>query len=418
MPFNQLREELKLLSYPDNHCFDPETLEPQGKTIHRLEILKNNAPELFAGGQSLLEIGSNKGYFCIKLADKYEKVTGFDKAKEYIDFSIKLAAAHNIKNIDFWHGEFRDVPFQHKYDVVYIGNCHHYFFFDCAKSYAPPLLFLKKLAGICDKYLIIDGPFEISDPAVTKLSREGSWSSYVKSLYTFAQYEEYLKPQFELVRHCDNGLGRATAVFKRAKPDMEYIEGANLRRELIRKGILIECNPNRGPDSMFVYENRRYKFDMRMNPDGVFLVLNALGDFFPRFHQIIEYRGSRVGEVAEWVYGSILEDNPIILHHILHLNMVLGTVGLIELDFERVDFKSCNNRIYNVDIDLVRHISEIRYPGRGEKSWQDLIRDKAGNMGMKSEAIETLITNLKQKEIFNQIIKRGDYYVELSQANE
>jgi len=407
--YEDLREIMKKdLQYPDNHDYDPDTFTPQGKLSLRVERLRRNAPELFAGGKSLLEIGSNKGYFCMTLAKVYGEIHGYDKAKEYTDFCWVLAKMHGISNVRFYPGSFRDIPFDRTYEVVYVGNCHHYFFLDCARNYAPPLLFLKKLAGLTEKYLILDGPFELKDPAVSRLIKEGSWSEYTQEMYTFEKYVEVLAPQFQLIRKTDNGLGRETAVFERILPDFEYIDGTNLRRELIRKGVLIECNPNRGPDSMFLFNNLRYKFDMNPPPDSVFLILNALPRYFPKIRQIITYRGARVGDVADWIYGEKVEDGSL-LENILRINMILGSVGLIELDLERDNFKIRNDHVYDIDVDMVRSIAEIVSSPPIEETMKVFLTNKIRRLGMRQETIDYLVANISKPDIFREILKKGDF---------
>ena len=370
----------------------------------RVERLRATAPELFAGGGSLLEIGSNKGYFCLALAGLYKSVTVYDKASEYVALAKRVVLVHRIPNIAFHHGAFRDVPFDKTYDVVYVGNCHHYFFFDCARAGAPPFLFLKKLAGLTGKYLIIDGPFEMQDPAVTKLSREGSWSPDVCDLYTFARCVAALKPQFELVRKADNGLGRETAVFRRIGPDLPRVDGALLRQKLIREAVPLECNPNRGPDSMFLYRDRRYKFHQNPPPDGVYLILNALPNVV-RTHAIIEYRGARIGDVTDWIYGEELDSkhNPKLLDGVLRLEAALGSVGLIELDVERANFKRHGERIIDIDMDMVRHIGCLVSNKPGSREALDFLIRKIGRIGLSEEARRYLRAHITAPGVFSEI---------------
>lgn len=419
MSWESLKRAMGLLEYPDNHNYDPETFGPHGKLARRLQFLQRNAPELWekrpeGETRSLLEIGANKGYFCFALAHLYDQVAGTDKAPEYVTFCRKLQRAHGgrFNNVSFRYEEFRDIPFNKRYDVLYVANCHHYFFFDCVKSYAPPLLFLKKLAGLCNKYLIIDGPFETKDPAVEKLSREGAWSDHVKSYYTFEAHQSGLMPQFKLRRAADNGLGRTTAVFERVAPDVDPLDADDLRRMLIERAVPIRANPRRGPDSAFLYAGKRYKFDMNPVPDNVMLITNALKAYFPETYNVLMYHGARVGDCARWIDGGRIKDSKQLLHRILEINRVLGTVGLIQCDFEGSDFKYDGKRIYNVDIDLIRHVGEVDPVIHGEMPVHQLIHKKAAGRGMRPDAIEAMISNLGKKRVFDEIMREGNYYAD------
>ena len=60
---SDLRAMVDRLKYPGNQQYDPETLDPVGKvTTKRVEVMERAMPQLLAGGRSLLDIGSNKGF--------------------------------------------------------------------------------------------------------------------------------------------------------------------------------------------------------------------------------------------------------------------------------------------------------------------------------------------------------------------
>ncbi len=396
--------KLKELEYPSNHCYEPDTFKPIGLTQKRLELLKKNIPELMEGGDSLLDIGCNKGFICFQLRNKYKEIVGYEPSKPYHDFTNELKKEHNISNVTFYNGDMRAVPFDKKYDTVFVGNCHHYMFADAIKYNVFPFLFLKKLAGICKNNLIIDGPFEMKDWAVNKLSEEGKWPDSIKSLYNLENHKRWLAPQFELKQISENGCNRHTAIFTRINPDINYIENNDIISNLLQYGEVINCNPSRGEKSIFLHKYKRYKYDKGLDiniPDGVYLILNTLSEYFPVFHNIIVDSGKRVGDIAEYVDDNIVSDNAKLLRNILKMQNALISMGLIELDIRPSDFKEHNESIVNVDIDLIRHIGlldpDVIYEKEG---WWTFLVNTFRTLGLNEIKIHHIIDRIKLPDVF------------------
>ena len=76
--FDAFRKRIEDLEYPPNHKYDPETFEPIGVMKSRIETIQRIAPELVDGGDSLLDVGCNKGFISFHLRNKYKKITAID----------------------------------------------------------------------------------------------------------------------------------------------------------------------------------------------------------------------------------------------------------------------------------------------------------------------------------------------------
>ena len=405
--WEEFRKQLisKELYYPGNHHFDPETFEPLGLMASRIEMLKKHAPEMMNGGESFLDIGSNKGFLSFYLRNHYDEIVGYDPAKPYVEFAESLRKAHHISNISFRLGGMREIPFEKRYDTVYVGNCHYYMFADAVKYNTLPFLFLKKIAGLCKKTLIIDSEFSLTQYSSKKLSEEGQWSEGIRSLWNLEQHKKELAPQFKLIRFEENGAGRHIAIFSRIRPDMEVINGEGLKLLLKKKGKEIVGNSSRGLENMFLYEGRRYKWEKELLPDAVFACLNVLPQYFPHFYGIIVSAGIRVGEVAEWIDGEIVSERNRLLNNTLLLNNALTSIGLVELDLGSRDFKARGKDTIDVDVDLIRHINTLISQGISEQT----MGKQLNNWGLSEVVTNEIVNHITDRDIFWKVLKERGY---------
>jgi len=223
--YTKLSNRLKKASYPDNHHYDVKTLEPIGVMKDRWDIIEK-APEFKAGGK-FLDVGSNKGFISLKLAIYYEKIVGYEPLKDLVSLSSDIAAAHKIKNIEFLEGYYEDIPDDEVYDVVYLGNCHHYIFRNCVTNGEKFYEWTEKLKKICSKYLIIDGVHSGNDFAMRGMGRDEGWPEGVLKEYSLFNLSESLESDFMLIKFIKNGIGyynvknnsgRHIAIYERNTP--------------------------------------------------------------------------------------------------------------------------------------------------------------------------------------------------------
>lgn len=219
MTIQELQQKMLKLNYPTNHMFDIETITATGVLINRMDLLRINALEIFEGGNSFLDIGCNKGFMSFILSGVYKQVVGYEPAKEICDFAEEIRKYYNLKNIKFINKGFDEIPENKTYDIVYVGNVHHYLFRNDIINNKKPFTFLNKLKKITNKVLILDGSFEVGDFATNALANENNWSDEIRDIYTINNFEKKLLPEFKLKRFRFNGIGegisqRYTAVFK------------------------------------------------------------------------------------------------------------------------------------------------------------------------------------------------------------
>ena len=217
MNFDNFRERMRELPYPPNNQFNPETFDPVGEMVGRVKALKKYAPELMDGGETLLDIGCNKGFLSFYLRNKYKHIIGYDIIKEDIEFAEKLRIVHKLGHIQFFHQRFEDIPEDMKFDVVYLGQCNHYLFRDAVRRGEHSLIFLDKVKRLSDRIIAIDGPFSLEDPSPKFDSKTDHWSDTTKKWCSIEGYSLRLKPEFQLESYNWSGgtKGRKIAVFKR-----------------------------------------------------------------------------------------------------------------------------------------------------------------------------------------------------------
>lgn len=276
--FTQVRKKLNGLEYPVNHTYDPETLEPLDIMKDRIGLLNKNAPEMMEGGNSLLDIGSNKGFISFHLNKKYKKIVGYEPLKPYVDICNEIKELHKIKNIKFIRGSFKDIPDNVTYDVVFVGNVQHYFFRDCVLGGKDGYDYLRKLDMIANKYIIFDGPQEGSDFAIIGLGKDNGWSEkFGLKKYSLARLKDTLG--WEFIRVGFNGIG----------------EGYSSRHTVVfKKPELIKFNPHS------------------------LLKMQVINDKFMRWDVIIGYLALKeyleLGEVGEFGYFMALKDHYMSKH--------------------------------------------------------------------------------------------------------
>lgn len=373
----ELTDTINSLGYPMTQHYDAATLAPTNDiTRRRIEHLKRSVPELFRQHDSLLDIGTCKGYMPHLLAKNYSSITGYEPNPEYFNLCNDVKTCRQADNIEFVNRPFQGIPLGRptgewalkKYDVVFVGNVHHYFFMQCYDA-GVQWLWAKKLVALTGKYLIIDGPFEMDDKAaVVPIADRQKWPQEIRNQYTFNCLDNMLKPQFKLRRGpmVNEGGVRQTAIWERVAPDMEHVEISEEEwNKIIASGEVQKCSPGRLAGSVVKVGSSRYKYNPDCQDDGVFMIMNALPQFFPHRHFVMTRNGQRIGECCEWVDGIKPKSTVEIIPAFLRLNAALQSVGLVDLQLRLDDYAYRGKGLLSLDTDMMGPFDELKNNASG-----------------------------------------------------
>jgi hypothetical protein len=294
-----------------------------------------------------------------------------------------------------------------KFDVVYCGSVHHHFYKDALKYGASPFLWVKKLMALTNKYLILDGPFDMDDGALNKMAGQNNWTPGQRATLNFERIASELRPHFELVRKVKNERRRYTAVFKRVMPDIGYIDDKAVRRLIENHGIELECNKARPPGSMYrISQDYRIKYDEGLLTDGMYFILNSMPQHFAATKNIIVKDGQRIGDITEWIASPAMEVNPGNIEHsyqnFLKMNQDMAAVGLVEPHLKLMDYKWRGGKLLDVDVDMVRHAST--HTKEYLDSW---FKNKSEYYPERKADFQYLVDNWASQDVYYDLIQRG-----------
>ena len=395
------------LQYPANQCYDPVTIEPTGAvTTARIRFMENHLPELMEGGDSLLDVGSNKGFVALRLRDRYKEIEGYEMGRDAFNVAKATASLHGLEHVKFINKPFRWINLgrhSRKYSVVYAGSVHHHFFKDALLHGAPPFLGLKKLAALTEQHLILDGPltFEGDCSLNTWADRHG-WGPDVRALYNLQAHVDALAPQFRL-KHGphDNERKRQAVVFERVEPDIPYVEMSEADVDALKvKGKSIPANRARAKDSVIRVGDVRYKFDKSTRSDGVMMMLNSLPDWFMHTQAVISRDGRRIGDIAEWVEGRPVRTLGELGNHWLKLNNMMSCVGLVEIHLKVLDYVERDGKMIDIDIDMLDAVGNISTAVGYLKKWR-----VAAARAFGKQTADYLADNLGDEWVFANVLQ-------------
>ena len=135
--------------YPPTHQYDVRTLKPGKVLAARVKLLEALCPAMFRA-KRFLDVGASKGYFSLRLAAAGAQVMAIDP-----DRSVLMAWAPICpENVVQVNTSFSNIArwVDGTFDVVWIGNGHHYLYRE------DPLCWLPRLAGLAADHVIIEGP--------------------------------------------------------------------------------------------------------------------------------------------------------------------------------------------------------------------------------------------------------------------
>lgn len=410
---SELRRLAQGVTYPANQEYDPVTLTPLGITKQRVSMMEHNLPELLNGGESLLDLGSNKGFVSFLCRDAYKTIHGYEMGTHAHAISEAVRKHHDLENIAFFHKSFRQVPIgkvttlcegHGPYDVVYVGSVHHHFFKDAIRHDAPPWLPFKKLIALAREYIILDGPLSFTnDTSLPKWEQQYGWPADVRESYTLENHARWLSPQFALVRDpVPNERGRHSAVFKRVAPNIERREMSSEDIARVQQtGTPIRANTARESGSVMRVGSVRYKFDRGVQTDGVLMVLNSLPDWFAETQWIMTSGGVPIGDVTAWIDGTSLIDIRDIARSWLRMNDLLACIGLIEIHVKIGDFiHTPDGHWIDVDVDMVNDVDRIA------EAYQYLTKWKKGAKRAFGPLTSWIADNLAAEFVFRDALAR------------
>jgi 2-polyprenyl-3-methyl-5-hydroxy-6-metoxy-1,4-benzoquinol methylase len=139
---------------------DPGWLNRAGNTLSPVEgsllrplpkwqYLQDILPNL--SGKSVMEIGSNNGFFCFEFAERGARtVTGVDLLEQYVSPAQWMASVRGDKNINFLRtNALLDLTLE-PHQVVFMSETYTHFI--------DPLLGILRALNLAQETLIIDGP--------------------------------------------------------------------------------------------------------------------------------------------------------------------------------------------------------------------------------------------------------------------
>lgn len=409
MDSSELRARMKAQDWPANQEYDPETLRPLGMTKERVALMERNMPQLLEGGESLLDVGSNKGFIPLYLRDRFGRIDGYEPSPESHCLAESTRRLHGADNVEFVNKSFRQIPVNKQsqpYTVVYAGSIHHHLFKDALLHGAPPFLPLKKLMALTDKYLILDGPFEFgTDCSLNTWADQYGWGQEIRVGYTFEAHVDAMKPQFELVHGpFENERGRQSAVFQRVAPDIPHREITEKEVEELKATLPSpSANKLRDPQAVLRDGQRRYKFDVGLQSDGVFLILNSLLDWFPRTEEVLICDGKRIGDMTEWIDGCTIAGPTDLWRHWLKLNDVMACVGLIESHFKPSDYRWHGGRMIDIDVDMIWNTDRLASNRNHIQKWRDA---RLVDLGEElAEVAKYVASNIRSEFVFQKALE-------------
>jgi len=124
-----LQSKLDELTYPPTHTYILDPLEPTGLLAIRIGHLKNIAPTFFEG-DSLLDIGSSKGFYSLWAATHgFKTVVAVEPLEEYANLLREVLPSQAIVKQEKF-GTFckSNQPLLPSFDRILITNSPHYLF--------------------------------------------------------------------------------------------------------------------------------------------------------------------------------------------------------------------------------------------------------------------------------------------------
>ena len=108
--------------------FDKVSTAGRSNCNDRLKTIKDNLN--LETRNKLLDIGCSGGYFSFGMAEAFNKIESYDIKQELIDDCRNIQLAQNVKNIDFYCGDFFESDYLENLNnysnaTLYLSTHHH-----------------------------------------------------------------------------------------------------------------------------------------------------------------------------------------------------------------------------------------------------------------------------------------------------
>ena len=191
-----------LLGYPTNHTYQIHKGEiiARGKMAKRWRTISRLYPPAV---RSFLDVGSCKGYFVLRLAQRpeCERAVGIDLFPHFIDVSQRAAEALALANVRIHTAAIEDVAknpsaFGGPFDLVQVISTYHYIYWGsqrAANSTRDHDTIMNAFAKVCSRYLVFVNPLEIPDcpPEIQKLAQAAPGHDYTREGFLRAAQKHF-----------------------------------------------------------------------------------------------------------------------------------------------------------------------------------------------------------------------------------
>lgn len=179
---NEIQKLIDSHAYPPTHTYKISPLEPTGVLAERLAIINKLAPTFFGEPSNrFLDVGCNKGFFCLKAMENSSQVIGLEPSQDLTEL---------LSNFSFYlQCSFDEYETPLLFDRILIGNVHHYLFIE-SRGWG----WVKKLANLCEHraQVIIEGPRSMSCPDMKDcIPKE------LQSEFTVDEFDAAMLPHFK-----------------------------------------------------------------------------------------------------------------------------------------------------------------------------------------------------------------------------
>lgn len=111
---SKIKKQMNAGMIPPTHFFEDYREKQETRNFDKLIDLNNI--------KNVLEVACGAGRWSFYLSDKVDYIKAIDISPPMIEVAKGIAKEMNIKNIDFEVGEFFDLDFSKKYDLIYFSS--------------------------------------------------------------------------------------------------------------------------------------------------------------------------------------------------------------------------------------------------------------------------------------------------------
>jgi ubiquinone/menaquinone biosynthesis C-methylase UbiE len=113
-----MNEKIKAFYDDSAPIFDEEQEEFAFVRVPEKELVMNAFDQVLAPQHSVLEIGAGTGRFTLTMAPRVKHITAVDMSQNMLDLLVQKKEQNKLDNIDTIHGNFMDIDFGRRFDVI------------------------------------------------------------------------------------------------------------------------------------------------------------------------------------------------------------------------------------------------------------------------------------------------------------